>query len=434
MLFVIVAILALALVVNPGHVTLSGRIVAVFCFFCCLTFAVFLAQGGRMPEMGSLAPMVSLEAGLLTAHGLQAVMLLCLAAFMSYTSREYALEDKGAHIALDSLPIITGLLAVYATLAALYIIYTLGIGTVLSYQGYGTIKALHDIYIENPLGKLVAGTFRFVVLVLIAAAILALNNRRHDILALCLVPIALAFLLGIAEASRIIAVYCALFAIGFYLIERKVLAVSAAIGAVVLIGYVLEARSHPQLGLSQFPRYFAASLSEPGYLWSIISNAFASLLVTSAAADAAYPGAYDLSYKILSFSPTIGAIDGFQDVRVLYEQRISYSVPFNAFGEAWAFGIPYYVLFWAILFVGAYCVNSSLRFGKAPFLLLLAAFVIGLMFASQYPVRNSVRYFYALILARFALGFVMDALTRNALRARGPARSRHLQGRRPGRR
>jgi hypothetical protein len=157
-----------------------------------------------------------------------------------------------------------------------------------------------------------------------------------------------------------------------------------------------------------------------------IANLSMGLLATSGTIETAIPNAYALDFKILSIMPTINLIDGFQAVRALNEQRMSWYMPFNAFGEAWAFGLPYYIYLWVVLFFSGYCVNSSLRHGRFWYAVLLGAFLIGLIYASQYPLRNSIRFFYILILVRYAIGWLAAYGRPKLPRAQGGSRP-HLR-------
>jgi len=166
-------------------------------------------------------------------------------------------------------------------------------------------------------------------------------------------------------------------------------------------------------------------LANATFILPAIANISMGLLVTSGSIELAIPHAYAVDFKILSIMPTINLIDGFQAVKDLNEQRISFSMPFSAFGEAWAFGLPYYLYLWAVLFFSGYCVNSSLRHGRFWYALLLGSFLIGLIYASQYPLRNSLRFFYILMLARYMIGWIASRrsiLRQTAQQPRAPQR------------
>lgn len=412
MMFWILSVLSLALALNPARMNLSGRVIAIYSFLSFLTCAVFLSGIARDSDIGFWSRYVDSDAGLTSAYGVTAILLFLLTVYMSLADQKIAPDRTTLAPAIQVKPLHAALLSLYALGAAIYIVATVTPETLFAYRDYGELMKLREIYEDSPVGLLVASTFRFVIMATIFACIIALSNRQYGIVALTLIPIILAFLVGIAESSRILSVYCALAAIGLHLIGRRILAICAAAGVVIFAGYVLEARTHSSLGLAYFPEYLWASLSEPRSLWVLVANAFSGLLLTNASVELAVPSAYSEAYKILSYMPTIGGIDNFQEVNRIEQQRISFAYPFNAFAEAWAFGLPYYVLFWAILFVSGYCVNSSRRFGNAPFLLMLGGFVLGLMFASQYPVRNAARYFYLLILMWFALGVIYRGIMR----------------------
>ena len=416
MIFLVVGICALALALYPRRLAVSGRIMAAFCCTNSLCYFLFVLQGGIMPELGWLGRKTYVETGLFTPLAVTAYLLLALAAFMSFSNR----RDIG-HLAKEqaeiAIPVaVSYALIAYLTFAGIYIVASLGPDTIMSYRGYGTIKDLDEIYQFNPVGRLVAGTFRFLLMFLIAVAILSLKSRRYAVSCAALLPIAIGCILGVAEASRIISVYLTVAGICFFLIDRKVAGTIAGALAIAFVGYALEARSHYDLGLAYVPQYLGDSLGR-GYLLTIVTNVSSTLFVTSASIESAFPSAYVLNYKILSLLPTINLIDHFQAVKDLNEQRIASYLPFNAFAEAWVFGWPYYVYLWVVLFVSGYSVNSSMKYGRIPFAVLLGALLIGILFASQYPLRNSLRYFYALIGLRLVLGYYFRYHARQASRA-----------------
>jgi hypothetical protein len=161
----------------------------------------------------------------------------------------------------------------------------------------------------------------------------------------------------------------------------------------------------------------AAALQNEAILESVLTNVSSGLLVTSASIKIAIPDAYGLDFKLLSFMPTIDAIDGFQASKAIFEQRVLGHIPFNGFAEAWLFGPQYLVGFWAVLALSVLAVNSSMRYGVFPFLLLLCVFCLGWVLISQYPIRNGLRYFYLVLAMRAALPLVHGWLQRRTARA-----------------
>ncbi len=405
MILPIVIALSLMLAFYPGRAALSGRMVAAFCGTNCLTY-LLVTGDSDLVELKSLQRVASSDNGLFTGHVVTALLLLALSGFMAFYGRRHLAPMNRSNVGITVSPAFAVALLLYATFAGIYVWSKVGWDTVWSYRGYGSIKDLQDIYRLDPIGKLMASTLNFVTLALIGTAIFAWMNRWRYIALLSTVPISIGFLLGLASGSRITAVYMVAAGACLYLTEKKFTATICAVLAIVLLGYSLEARSHNYLGLGYVPEYLEATLANATFILPAIANISMGLLVTSGSIELAIPHAYGVDFKILSIMPTINLIDGFQAVKDLNEQRISFAMPFNAFGEAWAFGIPFYLYLWVVLFFSGYCVNSSLRYGRLWHALLLGSFLIGLIYASQYPLRNSLRFFYVLMLARYMIGWI----------------------------
>ncbi|MDQ0322418.1 hypothetical protein QO002_004624 [Pararhizobium capsulatum DSM 1112] len=399
-----ICVAALVILINPFKAHLSGRFVAAFTLLSAIIFSLSAARNGFSRGFGSIYIFVNTDLSANTAQGVTAFCFLLLSIYCSFSYRNLLATswEVSKAIRIPDTFILTMITCV--TLSGCYLLAQLGIANLMSYDGYGSIKDLNERFEFNELGKVIGGTFRPIALVLIASTIVSARSRRWYLQLLAAVPISIAFMMSIAEASRITSVYLIVAAVSFYVIDRKKVAAACALISLIFVGYALEARAHPTLGLSYVYQYITLSFSNPDLLEMIVTNLAASLLVTSASAKAAVPEAYDVYYKFVSFAPSFGFIDGFQSLKLANEQRIAEYIPFNAFGEAWVFGPFYYTYLWIVIFFSASAVNSSLRIGRVAFVTLLGAFVIGLMFASQYPIRNSVRYFYGLILLRYVLG------------------------------
>jgi hypothetical protein len=404
MALVVIMLAAFAIAAFPGTAALSGRLIAAFCGTNCLTYLLAVQDNGSV-DLGPMRTLIDPDSPLFSSHVVTACGLLSLAVYLAFYGRD-RLPDASSELTLPiPVPIAIGVI-VYATFAAIFVWATLGWETVWAYRGYGMIKDLNEIYYRDPVGMLIAGTFRFVVLALIGIAIFSLGSREPYLFFFALFPIVAAILLALAEGSRMTSVYMIVAGASFYLTHRRVPASVCAVLAIVLLAYSLEARTHTYLGLAYVPQYLDATITGGTFLLSAIFNISSGLVITASSVELAIPHAYALDYKILSLLPTVNAIDGFQAAKALNEQRIAWYIPFSAFGEAWAFGPVFYLYLCAVLFVGGYCVNSAMRFGRVWYALLLGAFLLGLVLASQYPLRNALRYFYLLMIARLAIGMV----------------------------
>lgn len=416
MVYLFLTIIAGLLALYPSSIALSGRIVAAYACLTCLSYLIFVGRGGFMPEIGALQNEVYINTGLFTAHAITAYLLVILAFYLAASHFRDARIMRSRNVSIQIPAIVLYLTILYSTLVGFYIIISLGFGTIVSYSGYGTIKDLNEIYEFNPVAKLVVTTFRFVIICLIAMAILGFSPRRYAGSILAIVPISIAIMVGLAEASRVVAVYMTVAAICFVMMDKKIFAALGGLLALAALGYCLEARGHSMLGLAYVPKYAANAFGDLDSLGALVVNVSSALFVTDGAVSKAVPEAYGLDYKIYSFLPTVDIIDNFQVVKALNEQRIASYIPFNAFGEAWAFGFGYYAALWVFIFISGYCVNASTKYGKVVYILFISVFLISLMYASQYPLRNSMRYFYLIIGLWAVMTYFRNGIAKRRLR------------------
>ena len=422
MYFFAISTVSLGLAFLPMRISLLGRILAMLTAASAWLYASALSAGQPPPGIGALGRFVSLSDAPLGIEGVTAGMSLALAILAAFSSRALVRKHRFEGFAVRLPRWFSYTALALALFSSLYLALALGVENVLAYSGYGSIKAWREIFAEDAFGRLVATGFRPLMILVI---VLAIANHRSDRWYLCLAmpAVALALALGLSEASRIVAVYCAAAAISLLLVGRRMLALVALFAVFLSVAYALEARSQRELGLTYVPEYLANAFANEELVADVLTNVSSGLFVTSASAKVTVPESYGEAYKVLSFLPTIDLVDGFQAAKAQFEQRVLSYIPFNAFAEAALFGPLYWALFWLILAGAALSVNSSIRYGTLPFLALLCLFCLGWIFASQYPVRNCLRYFYALFLLRAALPYLDRWWRRRAVRAAARAKS-----------
>jgi hypothetical protein len=421
MFFLFLAMCSFIFMVAPMKLNALGRILAGWSFLACLIYGLVLIE--RIDDSIVLRPIyawVSFDDGVFTPQGITAVLSFALAVFAGTYGRERStiasLEAISSRIQLP--PFIPVVLIILALLMSFYLVYEVGFDTLISYSGYGTITDLSTRFADNPLGKVIAGIYRPIIMLLIVVATIKYNQRQWGFVVAAMAPISIAFSVSLAEASRVTALYLLIFAACSYVLGNKHASFITFVPIVFSLGYAREARTHDQLGLSYVLEYLVAALNSD-FFAGMATNVGAGHLVTSASVEIARPELYSFKFKILSYLPSIGAIDDFQLVRSIDEQRIGTDFPFNAFGESWAFGLTYYCLLWIILFFSAKVTVDSARFGSAFYVVANAVFLFGFFFATQYPVRNVCRYFYALL----AIYFITKWFLGRRLREQGLARA-----------
>lgn len=403
--------------IAPMTLNPLGRILAGWSFLACLIYGLILAgtiDNSIIPR--ALYAQASFDGGMLTPQGITAILCFALAVFAGTYRRKRTTSHESIVIRIQTPSAISVTLIVFAVLISFYLLYELGIDTLLSYSGYGTIKDLGGRFEDNPLGKVIAGIYRPIILLLIVDATMRFKQREMGLVAAAMVPILIAFVIGLAEGSRVTALYLLIFAGCSYIIGNRRAFYITLVPIVLVLAYSREARAHDVLGLSYVFEYMTNALNGD-FFTGTISNIAGGHLATSATTEVARPELYSFDYKILSYLPSLGAIDDFQIVKSINEQRIADSFPFNAFGESWAFGLPFYCLLWLILFLSAKATIDSSRFGGTFHAVANAIFIYGFLCATQYPVRNVFRYFYALL----AIYFIAKWLASRQMRQRDVA-------------
>ena len=419
MFYLFLAACSFILMAAPMTLNPLGRILAGWSFLACLIYGLVLL--GRIDNSiipKALYAQASFDDGIFTPQGITAILSFALAVFAGTYGRNRVTAPESISFRIQTPPAISVALIVIAALISFYLLYQLGVDTLLSYSGYGTIKDLGGRFADNPLGKVIAGVYRPIIILLIVDATINYKQRGSGFVVAAMVPIAIAFVVGLAEGSRVTALYLLIFAGCSYIIGNRRAFFFTLVPIVLCLAYSREARAHDVLGLSYVFEYLIAALNSD-FFTGTISNIAGGHLATSATAEVARPELYSFDYKILSYLPSLGAIDDFQIVKSVNEQRIGASFPFNAFGESWAFGLPYYCALWIILFFSAKATIDSSRFGGTFHAVTNAIFIYGFLVATQYPVRNVFRYFYALL----AIYLIAKWLMGRQLRQRDVARA-----------
>jgi hypothetical protein len=203
--------------------------------------------------------------------------------------------------------------------------------------------------------------------------------------------------LSVAEASRTSALYCMIALVSFVVMRRYLMALISLFSLVALLLYSLEARSNTTLGLMYVGDYVINGLATPDALVELALNVACGLHLTSAAVNIGHTSAYDPMYIITSLFPTLDTLDGFQALKIVNEQRIAWYIPFSSFAEIWLFGFESAAYFWCLLLLALYRCGRAQEISRLYYVLLSGIFILGWMVATQYPVRNAIRYFYAVL-------------------------------------
>lgn len=265
--------------------------------------------------------------------------------------------------------------------------------------------------IQTLAGRLIHFLLRPLGLVLSSAgAFFWVRGRRHTAALFFLASI-YPLLFAVAQNSRWAPLYVAggLAVLAFFGNIRRSLVplISGGLFGFILFVKVLVGRNTPYQGLGGTLDVFRVILADLqlqrwglGFFFNVFQGAQS--LANSLLIAPRFPSLYAL----LSFSPTISAIDHFDQIMGASLVKISPFVPMNTYSEALFFGTPYFV-FLLVVVIAWLRVMSKLFLRRDAIGIAFAVFAYWMTFyLSQYPVRNSMRLLYASLL----IGLIVDRL------------------------
>jgi hypothetical protein len=279
-------------------------------------------------------------------------------------------------------------------------------------NGYLILNDPNSAGIQTPVGRWAHFLLRPLGLVLVSAGAFFWVRRRRNTAVLFFLVSIYPLLLAIAQNSR----WAPLYIIGglavvalFGDVRRNFLFMgSGGVLALLLFVKVLIGRNTPYQGLGGTIDVFRVILADLQFQrWGIgfFLNIFegAQSLANSLLLQPSFPAAYSL----LSFSPTVSAIDHFDRTMGPYVVMITPVVPMNAYGEALFFGLPYFIFLLVVLLIWLR-VMTRLFLRRDAIGMAFAVFSYWMIFyLSQYPVRNAMRLIYFSML--IGVGATADA-------------------------
>jgi len=202
----------------------------------------------------------------------------------------------------------------------------------------------------------------------------------------------LLFLLG--SHSRNAALLIGIGAFLAMFLGRRWLALGLLLLVCIAIPQALVGRSGNFHGISQvgnaLPLAYKGITEDYG---QIIANTGEGVFVSAEALN--FHPVFPTSYVILSFSPLVNAIDGYQDAYTRDGIRLSEYVPMSAINEAVAFGWPYFIIYIAFQIFAGRATTKVLS--KNPGLLpvfMNVAITFGFLQQFAYALRTCFRWFF----------------------------------------
>ncbi len=149
--------------------------------------------------------------------------------------------------------------------------------------------------------------------------------------------------------------------------------------------------------------------------WTSIYTVFEGVSV--AAQASILNASHSIDYKILSFSLLPSSVDGFADIRVGSEVRISANFPVGAWSEAMMFGYGWFAL-WAGLIFACLVTNARLnhRDRSSGLVFVNMALFVSLLLTNAYPIRNNLRILIALMIVNIVLLIISKMISQNGRR------------------
>lgn len=225
-----------------------------------------------------------------------------------------------------------------------------------------------------------------------------------------------------SSMSRFSVVQCGLFTLVLYTSRKKAFDIGAIVmGCITLLVYatVMAARievlgNYGSFGFSAVWKILlAGSFFIKDLVYFLFYNFFGGGFVL---ADAFIKGSfyYPLKYKILSVSPLISFIDGFNTVeRYTDVNKVVPTMPLSNFAEAYVFGTGYFILF--VLLVLAIIYMTTLfwkRYHGFFAILVMSPMYFAFMKMHSYPIRSTVRLCYLSVFMCVVLGAVCSSAIR----------------------
>jgi len=236
--------------------------------------------------------------------------------------------------------------------------------------------------------------------ILVALASYLWVNKQKSLAAagfvLCLYPFVLVF----SQNSRWAPLYVLTSVLVWYYIrsdwKKWYLWLWGMVSALVYVKVMIGRQIFVQ-GIAGIDDVLRVMLSNIGWSWfrALIFNIFQG--ATGFANAVLIHPTYPAIYKLLSFAPTISAVDGFRQVRTLYEVRITPFNPINSYGEAFYFGIFYFIVLLGIVIVWLRTATRMYLRGGAIGVVFQGVSYWITFYLSQYPIRNTVRIIYIML-------------------------------------
>lgn len=264
-----------------------------------------------------------------------------------------------------------------------------------------------DIIISNPLWRGLIGVLMPVGI--ISATLSATNLVQRSFFWSIIFAMAAAcpVFYFLASHSRVAAVPLVVFVIVINLAStgsRKILSVVLSLIAFATIISAITGREAGVHGISTIPNILSnIAGSRSSIVDTIVPNVFegAFVLAEGLTLNPEYP----TIFKVLSLAPTPSIIDGFDQIRDIYQVRLSKYAPLSGYAEAYLFGIPYMIFAGIIVFISVRLTFKIVNTNRTLFLLCNTFLFIGFYITNAYPLRNGLKSFW--MADAIVIGFIL---------------------------
>ncbi len=297
---------------------------------------------------------------------------------------------------------------------SIYHVYILDFSIVLSNSQYILMSSPAGVAVKNPVNLFihsVQGLVGLAIIVYLAISIVSGKRKQAVLLAL---PALWFLLFNISAHSRISVVYAAAFAMPLLMSPRKWhkgLAILAILLAFLNLVNSLNGRGSSVQGLASLFVYFDQSLDFSKLnIVDLMGNILEGVFVQGDGFLYSHHD-YPMGYKLTAMSPFPSFIDGYASQYLNFQLRLSRFVPLGATSEVRIFGIQFIVLYFLVV---GYSYSSLFSLFKRRnyllFLISITIFSLATYLQFTYPTRNTLRFFYIVILLSFASRFAVSSL------------------------
>ncbi len=303
--------------------------------------------------------------------------------------------------------------AILLVVFTIYHFYILDFNVVLSNSQYILMSSAMGVAVKTPVNLFIHSVQGLVGLATIVYLSISILSGKKKQAALLVLPALWFLLFNLSAHSRISVVYAAAFAMPLLMSNKKWhkgLASAAIVFAFLNLVNSLNGRGSSVQGLASLFNYFDQSLDFSKLnILDLMGSVLEGVFVQGDGFLYSHHD-YPLGYKLSAMSPFPSFIDGYASQYLGFQLRLSRFVPLGATSEVRIFGVPFMVFYFLVVGYSYSSLFSLLkRRNYILFLMAIAIFSLSTYLQFTYPTRNTLRFFYIVILLGIASRFAVSS-------------------------